>query len=1306
MKQPLKRVLSATLAGTMLLSVPLSAQAAEEKSSRKSSREYYLEHYKATGNDIIRQKIEEAALLSEANSAGDVTGDTAERDSGAVYAAGTATQADENGIVYYPVTLIDYDRAAIAQSMANLDVQYAVDKGTFDAANWTWNGLYFNCTQYLYNGSGGYSNNFGTLTGGINPVESYSKPTSVSYNRVIEGTHYYEVGDRHYPVKVTTRTSYFTTYYTITYVNDAGTTEYLANDERNDTVELCTKTITYDYSKNSNQFADWMRWGTNGAWNGETINNEVNRPGYIYGGMVKDQLLPSGVPEFTNSYAHKLFDDTELDGKRVYKNIGLPMEYVDGYYVFDSTYKGAYLPDGVNSADGAKMTLLDGPVTMKKTYWNGTSVMNGGNTYNSAFMPFDNDPAKNTASNNNPYYHYDDTSKKVTSGTYYKIDTDSTVSRNYYFSMIAEIPFTMTENGRVDASDNDSAPVTYEFSGDDDVWVFIDGTLVLDLGGIHDPVSGTIDFAANTVTFQTLNSDATLGVTGDVRSKENPEVGYGMTDHQSSLIQCYLFDTDDVQGKLDIDRETFAATDNHKLTIVYMERGDGLSNNKIRFNLPQKDYIEVKKVIDDDLYKGDEYENNGTLKEDGKISDELFETLNNRNFEFVLYNGSNPSTDFMANRHFSRYDAHNNFIGNGTTTSNGHFFLKNGESVRFYMTADEFDGKTTYTVEEINPDAGSSNNAWTDAAWTHSYSTLAMSTQTLGNNPYFSTLLIPTGSENAVDTITFTCTNKLLSPVIDVVNDEYVIDYGLPVKLNPLANDTYSATGDTLVLVGIGTSADSIAETPAKGVFGTLEKAGNNVIYTLDTQFTGIETFYYKAALSTDLDDTATGTITILPATTMYYEEDFAGLNLQFITGSTNIAPVWTSQIDSSAAITYQEEGRVGDTSDSPYGSDIGYKTYSGDSNGTSKYIDTTNGYATFSYEFTGTGTALYARTSDKSAYLTITIQNKTTGDKLINGFRINTIYKSTGGTKLPADSSITTLYNIPVFSSYEPLPFRPLPFGTYLVTVTVNKAIMAKEQDPATGDWIDSQNSYSRGCDFYLDGIRVYNPIDAFGASSSTATITASEDAYRHDGEANISVLSLREKLLNSAAYITYKTRYNENTEKYEYVLNEEGEPIPVYKWNEDIATGDSFVLFTDSNGEIKDAETYMSAGPKQEVYMNEGQSVSFALGNAGQGWNQNEYKVFIGIKAPAGSGVVSINGTNLTINNTADIYYDITNYSKIANNVAKFEIKSESGLISVTTVKVTGPAKFTITLPVIETEPDDSLYPEGYPFDDEEER
>ena len=191
------------------------------------------------------------------------------------------------------------------------------------------------------------------------------------------------------------------------------------------------------------------------------------------------------------------------------------------------------------------------------------------------------------------------------------------------------------------------------------------------------------------------------------------------------------------------------------------------------------------------------------------------------------------------------------------------------------------------------------------------------------------------------------------------------------------------------------------------------------------------------------------------------------------------------------------------------------------------------------------------------------------------------------------------------------------------------------------------------------MDGIRVINPLNTADENASIASA-----AYAADGEANMAVVTLREKLIQEAQ------------------LNSDD----TISWNK----GDNFVIFTDTNGTVQSAEEYRSNGPKEEVYLNAGQSITFSLSN----WDANSNKIYLGIKAPHGNGTVNINNNIIVINNAVDCYYDITRYATInevpiqddngntvTKKVATFRITAgDNVLISVTNIKVTGNVKFVI--------------------------
>lgn len=134
---------------------------------------------------------------------------------------------------------------------------------------------------------------------------------------------------------------------------------------------------------------------------------------------------------------------------------------------------------------------------------------------------------------------------------------------NYAFGAKLEIPFYMTADGKVKLDENTSKDITFEFQGDDDVWIFIDDTLVLDIGGDHGAVKGSINFA-----------ECTAETTGWRNGTSGREAGTFTTNFSR-----------------------LSSTEQHTLTMFYMERGIWESNMYLSFNFPKTNNLEVEKEI-------------------------------------------------------------------------------------------------------------------------------------------------------------------------------------------------------------------------------------------------------------------------------------------------------------------------------------------------------------------------------------------------------------------------------------------------------------------------------------------------------------------------------------------------------------------------------------------------------------------------------------------------------------------------------------------------------------------------------------
>lgn len=154
---------------------------------------------------------------------------------------------------------------------------------------------------------------------------------------------------------------------------------------------------------------------------------------------------------------------------------------------------------------------------------------------------------------------------------------------NYGFGQKFDLKFRLTSDGTVVDSENKKVPIEFNFSGDDDVWVFIDGKLVLDVGGDHDVVEGTINFANKKATVNRVkNSNSNSGGASGVNTNV-------VKDFSTILSSADYF------------------TKEHTLTMFYMERGLWESNMQITFNFPQENTLTVEKEVDttgaNDIFK-------------------------------------------------------------------------------------------------------------------------------------------------------------------------------------------------------------------------------------------------------------------------------------------------------------------------------------------------------------------------------------------------------------------------------------------------------------------------------------------------------------------------------------------------------------------------------------------------------------------------------------------------------------------------------------------------------------------------------
>lgn len=171
----------------------------------------------------------------------------------------------------------------------------------------------------------------------------------------------------------------------------------------------------------------------------------------------------------------------------------------------------------------------------------------------------------------------------------------SAVRYNYGYGAKLEIPFTLTSTGTVKDDYNNEIPIRFYFSGDDDVWVFIDDQLVLDIGGAHARVSGVLEFDQRDNKKNTVTSYVS-------RVKNSKTDNYGAEDcdenkHETETSITYLGTTETYYKNASVSIPNLS-TGKHTLTIYYMERGMWESNMAVAFNFPDNNELQVQKEVE------------------------------------------------------------------------------------------------------------------------------------------------------------------------------------------------------------------------------------------------------------------------------------------------------------------------------------------------------------------------------------------------------------------------------------------------------------------------------------------------------------------------------------------------------------------------------------------------------------------------------------------------------------------------------------------------------------------------------------
>ena len=345
------------------------------------------------------------------------------------------------------------------------------------------------------------------------------------------------------------------------------------------------------------------------AINNSTINEDGDgtRYDYAYQGLVADTTSngkATGEPLLKDTkedtkVAEPHFDEAFLSGTNsknaklgdVYNNVAFPFTKkqifdedtgVD-YWYFDSQDTTLYLKQDSETKQYFLKSSTDNEQEREKS------------------RNLDSDSASKTITKNG---------KPVSSYGYFPFNETATAGRastyNYGFGTKLQMDFTLTDDGMVETKKigDDGKPIStsikFFFSGDDDVLVFIDGQLALDVGGTHGKVSGLLEFGETEENGKEKNS--VTAYVSKVKKGGTPE-----SNQNGSPAKTVKYNGEDINFYAQGTTLTFDKGQKHTLTMYYMERGMWESNMAVAFNFPDNNELQVQKKVDLSNVTDDEF---------------------------------------------------------------------------------------------------------------------------------------------------------------------------------------------------------------------------------------------------------------------------------------------------------------------------------------------------------------------------------------------------------------------------------------------------------------------------------------------------------------------------------------------------------------------------------------------------------------------------------------------------------------------------------------------------------------------------
>ena len=355
----------------------------------------------------------------------------------------------------------------------------------------------------------------------------------------------------------------------------------------------------FGYNDNFNRFM-----AINNSQRNEDNSSGSNHTNYAYQGLVADTTstgnadgapLLNGTTATVEPHFNKefLLGENSKNAKlgEVYENVKFPFTKKENlfnddtgvdYWYFDSQDTTLYLKQDSGQNSDSKYFLQKSTEDKKK---NSVNVN-----------------ASSGSQGQNGYFPFNETATSGVASTY-----------NYGFGTKLQMDFTLTDDGKVETNKtvdgkNVKTNIKFFFSGDDDVWVFIDGKLALDVGGAHGEVSGLLEFGEsktdknkNSVTayVSKVKKDGTSGKDDKDKDENNVNPAVKTVKYNSHDINFYAQGT-----TLELDKGK-----KHTLTMYYMERGMWGSNMAVAFNFPDNNELQVQKEVDLTNVTDDDFKN-------------------------------------------------------------------------------------------------------------------------------------------------------------------------------------------------------------------------------------------------------------------------------------------------------------------------------------------------------------------------------------------------------------------------------------------------------------------------------------------------------------------------------------------------------------------------------------------------------------------------------------------------------------------------------------------------------------------------